>query len=68
MNMEMMEPMVNMLVKRPSRLALLGCVSNVAEVILPVVVLLQEVEKGSGVGREVGSGNAPFSTRGMYIP
>jgi hypothetical protein len=41
---------------------------NVAEVTLPVVVLLQEVEKGSGVGREAGSANAPSSTRGMYIP
>lgn len=39
--------------------------SNVVEIFLPVVVILQEVEEGSEVEREVGSANAPFSTWGI---
>jgi hypothetical protein len=39
--------------------------SNVVKIFLPEVVILQEVEKGSGVEREAGSANAPFSTWGI---
>jgi hypothetical protein len=39
--------------------------SNVVEIFLPVVVILQEVEKRSGVKREARSANAPFSRWGI---
>lgn len=39
--------------------------SNVAKVFLPIVVILQEAEKRSGIEREALSANAPFFTWGI---